>query len=230
MERVGCQCSEGMGWKLGTCDYCSPDWHPHPYGTTGKEKQSPATHCLQELGRSAKLARQASTISRKLYLFFKCNTVRPRVKRKPETVPERSQEANTKSWDKFHLVLHQNLHVILFPFFSSFCLFTFSGCLLVFIVCFIFLFRFSISYHTIIIWNPIHHPSLVLNHFTIFLNFITVVVNLIFSHTRLCSYRLLSLILLHLTSHRCSSFLSQLTFFFPTYKSLISSPPFIYSG
>ena len=92
-----------------------------------------------------------------------------------------------------------------------------------------FLLRLYICYNTIAIPNPTEHPSLVLIHFVIFLSFLTVGVNVIFSHTTPSFYSLLSLFLLHLTSHKHSSFLSQLTFFLPSYKRLISFPPFINS-
>ena len=82
----------------------------------------------------------------------------------------------------------------------------------------------------IVIPSPTQHPSLVLIHFTIFLSFITVVVNFIFSQTMPSSYALVSLFLLHLTSHKHSSLLSHLTFFSPSNKSLISFTPFINSG
>ncbi|KAF6078070.1 hypothetical protein HJG60_009003 [Phyllostomus discolor] len=84
------------------------------------------------------------------------------------------------------------------------------------------LFRLYISYHTIVILYPTQHPSPILIHFAIFLSFITIVVNFIFSHTRPSFYPSLSPFPLHLTSHKLSSFLSQLTFFFPSNNSLIS--------
>ena len=62
--------------------------------------------------------------------------------------------------------------------------------------------------------NPFHHT----------------VVNFIFSHTKPRLYPLLSLFLLHLTSQKCFSFLSQITFIFPSNKTLISFPSFINSG
>ena len=93
-----------------------------------------------------------------------------------------------------------------------------------------FLFRLYISYHTIVISNPTHHPPVVFINFSIFRSFITIAVNYIFSHTTPSFYLLLSLFLFHLTPHKLSSFLSQLTFFFPSTKSLISFSPFIKSG
>ena len=85
-------------------------------------------------------------------------------------------------------------------------------------------------YHIILIPNPTQHLSLVLIHFTIFLSFISVIVIFIFSHTMPCSYPLHSLFLLHLTWHKRSYILSQLTFILPSHKSLISFSPFINSG
>ena len=90
--------------------------------------------------------------------------------------------------------------------------------------------RLYISYHTIVIPNPTYQPSMVLIHFAIFLSFILVVVNFIFSHTMPSFYPLSSLFLVHLTSHKHSSYLSPLTFFSPFNKSLISCLPFINSG
>ena len=93
-----------------------------------------------------------------------------------------------------------------------------------------FLFRLSISYHNIVIPHSTHHPFLLLSHFTIFQSFTTVVVNFIFSHTTPSFYPLLSLFLLHIPLHKHSYFLSQLTFSFPSNKSLISFSHFINSG
>ena len=172
---------------------------------------------------------------------------------KPETDIERSRKVNTIAETNFIAIL-QNLHffslssfhlfyfVLLVSFSCLICfLFFLSYCILIFLLShysyskstlllvFYFLFRFYSSYLTIIITNPILYFSLVLIHFAIFPNFIVVVVNYIFSHTTPSFYSLLSLFLLHLNLHKCSSFLSQLIFFFLSYKTFISFSSFINS-
>ena len=101
----------------------------------------------------------------------------------------------------FHLFF-----IYLFCLFVLFCLFSPSYCISVFFFHFIhipssslllvfyflfFLFRLYISYHINVIPNPTQHPSLVPIHFAIFLSFINVVVNFIFSHTTSSFYPLL---------------------------------------
>ena len=47
------QDSEGMGWKLGTCD-CSPDPTTILEELQERKKQSPGTLCLQHMERPEK--------------------------------------------------------------------------------------------------------------------------------------------------------------------------------
>ena len=77
---------------------------------------------------------------------------------------------------------------------TSFHSYSYNTLLLVFSLLF-FKFRLYISFHIIVDSIHTQHPSLVLIHFTIFLSFITVVVNFILSHTTPSFYPLLSLYL-----------------------------------
>ena len=129
----------------------------------------------------------------------------------------------------FDLFFSSPFHIAFKFFFCHFIRTPNKTLLLVFYFLF-FLVILYISYHTIVIPNPTQHPSLVLILFAIFLGFITVVVNSIFSHTTPIFYPLFSLFLLHLTSHKRNSFLSQFTLFSPCYKSLISFPLLVNSG
>ena len=82
------QPSEGVGWKLGTCDYRNPDRAPFLPNRKGKTEPGP----LPPVG-TGKICN-----SRRLVFFFsRSKIVRPGAETRPETDPERSQKANTNS-------------------------------------------------------------------------------------------------------------------------------------
>ena len=159
------QHSEGLGWRLCTCQYCSPILAPilAPILTKPQERRKPKLSL--RLPAAARKTRRTGLAGLKSPGGFPTLTS-PQMKhnktwscerqrtKEPKTEPERGQKANA-NWetDKFHFANYtlQNLHfIVLFVlFFHYFCLFFFFCCIVWFSL-------FSLSHHILIFLFSLH--------------------------------------------------------------------------
>ena len=93
-----------------------PRWIPLLTQTTERKNGG---HPVPTCRRQEDLQNLVDRLNNRQVVFFSPppspqskTVVRPGAETKPETDPERSQKANTNSWDKFQLALHQNLQVL----------------------------------------------------------------------------------------------------------------------
>ena len=141
---------ESLGWKMHTCEYCSPHQATNTEPQERQEKQSPALLCLQHPGRPAETCLVGLKSAGDIFCFFlssKYKTMRPRALKGPKTDTDRNQKANANNGDKIHSGLLQNLHFIFYFLFLFLLLllFYFSSFYLVLFVCLISLFGFLCS-------------------------------------------------------------------------------------
>ena len=85
---VGAQCSEGVGWELGTCDYCGPDPAPMLEEPQKRDKTEARPPLPAGSGKTCKTGLAGLKLTGSFFFFLpKSKTVRPGAVRKPETNP-----------------------------------------------------------------------------------------------------------------------------------------------
>ena len=100
IDSKGPRHSEGLGQRLGTCEYCSSDLAPQPLKNTGKEKieVKPLSACSIRKANRTRLSLSEFNVSRRLFFSFpKCEIIIPGAVKVPKTDPERYQKAKVNN-------------------------------------------------------------------------------------------------------------------------------------